>query len=506
MDTNLQPSSRVIFLYSLPKSVVEPMQFKGVDYNSVIKEIGDYDGVEVYDLNRDFFSKPHKCNILIILGEFLEYKNALLLQDDSIFPIADLVNLVSSSFREVNVIDCAWCYSGKGKTHNELKQRTHALVNTINGYTAVETRLALYWLMLKDNKLLGRENYKDSYDIKLSDLEAHQDSMDPKQLASLSEGTNLGTMATGERPFEVERGSTFEIIVIFHDENSEKTIEENIINAKNIPFKIKEPILNELEDGDAIYLDLHLESRYPEMTKYLKGDGEYSYIFNKTDAKSTISYECEVEAGFRLNSFRGILTLKIKNKPNPIDTWIFRIRVVPYIDEYVNNSISSKLPDNRNSNIVGPRVNLIRTPRTIPPKIEPKEQNKVSLDEKNVEEIVTDLFNGFAKQKVKEAVESFYYGSGARLALIEIVLCDHKLIKRRNSHKAFVKTLVAWGFLNVEDEEQIKKIISSVADKYKRIYGNESIKGYKDWNKALKDKKVCEDIGKLLGPTIPYHG
>lgn len=361
MDTNLQHSSRVIFLYSLPKSVVEPMQLKGVDYNSVIKMIGDYNGVEVYDLNRDFFSKPHKCNILIILGEFFEDKNALLLQDDTIFPLEDLVNLVGSSFREVNVIDCAWCYSGKGKTHNELKQRTHALVNTINGYTAAETRLALYWLLLKENKLLGRDNYKDSYDKKLSDLGVYQDSMNSKQLASLSEGTNLGTMATGERPFEVERGSTFDINVFFHDESKEKAIEENITLAKNICYKIKESILKELEDGDTICFDLCFDSRYPEMTKYLKGGGEYLHTF-KMEAKSTISYECKVEDGFRLNSFSGILTIRIKDKPDCIDPWLFRIGVTPHIDESVNDLLLNKLPENRKSNIIGSRGNLVRIP------------------------------------------------------------------------------------------------------------------------------------------------
>lgn len=358
MITNLQ--HRVIFLYSLPKSIVELMQRKGVDYQSVIKMIGDYDGVEVHELNKDFFSTPHKCNVLIILGEFMEHKNALLLKGDSIFPLADLVNLIGSSF-EVNVIDCAWCYSGKGKTHDELKKLTNALVNTINGYTAVETRLAIYWLLLKENILLGRDTYKGFYDKVLSDLAAYQNGMNPKQLDSLSEGTNLGTMASGERPYEVERDSTFDINVIFHDESAEETIRSNISDAKNICYKIKEPILNELEEGETIVLDLHLECRYPEMTKYLKGGGEYLHTF-KREAKSTISYECKVEAGFRLNSFSGILTIKIKNKPDFVDIWDFRIHVTPHIDESMNDLLLNKLPENRNGNIIGPRVNLARIP------------------------------------------------------------------------------------------------------------------------------------------------
>ena len=64
----------------------------------------------------------------------------------------------------------------------------------------------------------------------------------------------------------------------------------------------------------------------------------------------------------------------------------------------------------------------------------------------------------FVKLKVADIIRDYYKGSYANLALIEIVLFDHKQLNRRNSHKAFVRALIAWGLLEVADEEELKKI------------------------------------------------
>lgn len=304
METNLQP--RVIFLYSLPKSVVEPMQLKGVDYNSVIKMIGDFDGVEVHDLNRDFFSMSHKCNILIVLGEFLEDKNALLLQDDSTFPLADLTPLIGSSFREVNVIDCAWCYSGKGKTHDELKEYTNALVNTINSYTSAETRLALYWLLLKDTTLLGRDNYKDCYDKILGDLDAYQNGMDPKQLESLSEGTNLGTNETVTMPYEMVREKKYPFTVYIH-ENDYESVKKNS-EWENAETEIR---------WDISISNLMKDEKY-EVTLSFDSDniiGAGSQFFKWSGYTVILTFEVWVADSFVGDEFWSYISIKQDDKP-----------------------------------------------------------------------------------------------------------------------------------------------------------------------------------------------
>ena len=110
--------------------------------------------------------------------------------------------------------------------------------------------------------------------------------------------------------------------------------------------------------------------------------------------------------------------------------------------------------------------------------------------------------NDFVRQSVFAVVKDYYLGSAANLALIEITLFDHHLLQKRNSHTSFFKSLVAWGIISVANEEELKRIVRAIADKHKRL----PEKGYKEWSKDYTNEKViCENIGKKLGPTIPYN-
>jgi hypothetical protein len=112
------------------------------------------------------------------------------------------------------------------------------------------------------------------------------------------------------------------------------------------------------------------------------------------------------------------------------------------------------------------------------------------------------IANNFVRQQVQTVVNSYYLGTDANLALIEIALFDHNQLQKRNSHTAYVKALVAWGILSVADEDRLKSIVSSIADKYKRL----PKEGYKEWSQDfVNDKTACENIGKALGLTMPYQ-
>ena len=113
--------------------------------------------------------------------------------------------------------------------------------------------------------------------------------------------------------------------------------------------------------------------------------------------------------------------------------------------------------------------------------------------------------NDFVKLKVADIIRDYYKGSYANLALIEITLFDHKQLNRRNSHKAFVKALIAWNLIEVADEEELKKIVSAVTDKYNRL-NRMSREGYKKWGDDHPDKSICENIGRDLGDSMPYNG
>lgn len=116
------------------------------------------------------------------------------------------------------------------------------------------------------------------------------------------------------------------------------------------------------------------------------------------------------------------------------------------------------------------------------------------------------FYSRFVRERVREAIKEC--GSEkAKLALLEVTLYDHGLLKNRNDHTPFLRQLVDWGMLpnisNAEDKEgEFKKTVNGVRTKAKNL---ESVKGYMDWDEKSKDRVFCEALGKILGEEIPYR-
>lgn len=144
-----------------------------------------------------------------------------------------------------------------------------------------------------------------------------------------------------------------------------------------------------------------------------------------------------------------------------------------------------------------------REAETWKPDVEDAEAVEVLEDNNTPADCISKCFNfpsEFTKQQVGTIIKTFYGGEHANLALIEVALFDHGQLKKRNSHTAFVKTLVAWGYIKADEETQ-KQIISGIKDKYKRL----PVEGYKEWgNLFLNDKNRCVEIGKKLDPSMKY--
>ena len=138
-------------------------------------------------------------------------------------------------------------------------------------------------------------------------------------------------------------------------------------------------------------------------------------------------------------------------------------------------------------------------------KVAPQSGEVAKEDQPNYSISIAECFRAtseFVRENVFAVVKEFYLGSAANLALIEITLFDHNLLQRRNSHTAFFKSLVVWGIIRVANEEELRRIVRAIADKHKRL----PEEGYKEWSKDYTNEKVlCENIGKKLGPTIPYN-
>ena len=110
--------------------------------------------------------------------------------------------------------------------------------------------------------------------------------------------------------------------------------------------------------------------------------------------------------------------------------------------------------------------------------------------------------SGYVKEKVGTIVKQ-YCVSQADLALIEITLYYHGLLYKRNAHKAFAKSIVAWGILKAANDDEITAIVNCIKDKYTSLPKEG---GYKGWNERFQnDKETCVNIGKVLGDTMPYN-
>lgn len=137
------------------------------------------------------------------------------------------------------------------------------------------------------------------------------------------------------------------------------------------------------------------------------------------------------------------------------------------------------------------------------PEEEEQQEDEIDDDSNSALAVVSKCFiftSIFVKEKTEAVVKKYYKGSFADLALIEITLYDHGLLKKRNAHTAFVKSLMAWGILNAASGNALKQITDGIRDKHSRL----PKEGYKEWGPALlNDKNTCVNIGKELD-TMAY--
>ena len=127
-------------------------------------------------------------------------------------------------------------------------------------------------------------------------------------------------------------------------------------------------------------------------------------------------------------------------------------------------------------------------------------------DDKESKESCFKFLNDYVKELVKKALK-VCNNHGSDLALLEITLYDHNLLKERNSHLSFLRGLVDWGLLpdisNADNpEDEFKKTVQRIRDKAKKLPKDGK---YIDWdNNYYKAKAKCIEIGKRLGNSLPY--
>ena len=68
--------------------------------------------------------------------------------------------------------------------------------------------------------------------------------------------------------------------------------------------------------------------------------------------------------------------------------------------------------------------------------------------------------------------------------------------------KAFIRSLVNCGAIDIADESELNRLANGMAYKMRNVPST----GYLEWSGCNygNDRKTCLDIGKDLGSTIPY--
>lgn len=456
----------ILCLISLSNVTRQQMKKNGYDPDEAIKELKAIDNVDVGDITMQTISTIFRYKLVIIICHHVRKSNidAFELSDGTLLPVDSFVNAVVNAVnnRYTGLIDLCICVSeGMAKSIKALSQSPDLYrIQYAEEETGVEFRLCYIYPKLlqyfsfdsiKDYRIRYRESFLEAIEKAKKDQRK-----EIEDVSSLPEGTNLGTMATGEQPFEVKRNSRFYIRVIFHDESEEDIKRNNIKDARNIPYRIKKPILKELKDGDTIHLELRFDTDNPEMTKFLQGKGEYSFPFKK-DAENRGEIKCFVEAGFTEENFHGTLKIKINDNPNSVDEWRFRIEVKRSENNMTLDGNNNEHPSNRLHNNRSP-FSFTAIPKYPVPHTS-KEEVNIDTDDDNWKNLTTEERIKQAIQKVKEEKRIKYAYDYAFIMQMMNETDDMPNFSTPNSFLTYLQML---GIENLPKIDSLKKILSVI--------------------------------------------
>jgi hypothetical protein len=105
----------------------------------------------------------------------------------------------------------------------------------------------------------------------------------------------------------------------------------------------------------------------------------------------------------------------------------------------------------------------------------------------------------FVREHLKSAVDAYFNGDGAQLALIEATFYDHGQLYHRNHHTDFIKVMQAWDILSAELD--VGLTANTMSQKMRKLPEGR----YKEWGpKHENDKSFCELVGKKLPESMAY--
>jgi hypothetical protein len=105
----------------------------------------------------------------------------------------------------------------------------------------------------------------------------------------------------------------------------------------------------------------------------------------------------------------------------------------------------------------------------------------------------------FVRERLKAAVDAYYNGDGAQLALIEATFYDHGQLYHRNHHTDFIKVMQAWDILSADLD--VALTANTMSQKMRKLPEGR----YKGWGPEHEDEReYCILVGKKLPESMPY--
>lgn len=162
-------------------------------------------------------------------------------------------------------------------------------------------------------------------------------------------------------------------------------------------------------------------------------------------------------------------------------------------DETINEAMEFFLPaDKQHNTTATPPSSTTETETEEELKTTPPNHSYTEEEQKSIAKVLKQEINEYIIERLKECIEDCV--NDADYALLEIALYENYYIKKRNSHQAFIKAMIA---LHLLKDGSVK--IDNVKQKFSSLGKSNATSGmYKKWEKNNPDRIKCEKFAEIL--------
>ena len=213
----------------------------------------------------------------------------------------------------------------------------------------------------------------------------------------------------------------------------------------------------------------------------------------ETAAWEGYSHQRNLSALYAIYAMVHAIVDREKDKSEFIEDFLDTIRT----DETINEAMEFFLPADKQPNTTAtPPSSTTETETETETEEEvkttPPNHSYTEEEQKSIAKVLRQEINEYIIEKLKECIE--LCESHADYTLLEIALYENNYIKKRNSHQAFIKAMIA---LHLLEDGSVK--IDNVKQKFSSLGKSNATSGmYKTWDTNNTDRIKCEKFAEIL--------